>query len=117
VRFLEEKELENIVATYFGLTPSRKLSKDVKIERVEVRDAEEIEEAKKLRIKWDNHIGSETKVGRITPLDILHYLKMSYTSQNYGKAVKILKYIAKRDDLPLFKVGDEYLLINPKRRR
>ena len=110
---MDEKELKSIAAIYFGFTPSTKVPKNVKIEILEPEYGGS-EEAKKIKIKWENHIGSESRVARITPLDIMHYLGMKNTKNNYSKAVAILLDLAALNNLPVVKVGDEYLLINPK---
>ena len=111
------EEIEKIVVTYFGFTPAQRLPKDIKIEIVDVEDVLEAEELNKLQIKWDNHIGGETKVARLTPLDILHYLNLENNTSNYKKAVDILKYLAKKNKGVVVKVGERYLLINPRYRR
>lgn len=112
------EEIEKIVATYFGFTRAERLPKDIKIEIVDVEDSLEVEELNKLQIKWDNHIGGETKVARLTPLDILHYLNLENNTYNYKKAVDILKCLAKKNKgVVVVKVGEKYLLINPRYRR
>ncbi len=116
---MDKREIERIVATYFGFTPAQRLPRDVTVEVVDVDDAEhsgEMEELKKLKIKWDNHIGAETKVARLTPLDILHYLHLEPSDENYDRAVNILKALAKKNNLTLVKAGERYLLINWRRR-
>ncbi len=110
---MDEKELKSIAAIYFGFTLSTKVPKNVKIEILEP-EYEGSEEAKKIKIKWENHIGSESRIARITPLDIMHYLGMKNTKNNYSKAVTILLDLAALNNLLVVKAGDEYLLINPK---
>ncbi len=113
---LSKEEIEKLVAIFFGFTPASRLPKDAQVKIVDVGDAIEMEEAKKLKIRWDNHIGGETKIARLTPLDILHYLGWKNTRENYEKAVEIMKYLAKKNSLILVKIGDRYLLLNPRRR-
>ena len=112
---MDEKELKSIAAIYFGSTPSTRIPKNLNIEILEP-EYKGSEEAKKIKIKWENHIGSETKVARITPLDIMHYLGMKNTKDNYNRAVKILLDLAALNNLPVVKIDDKYLLVNPKHR-
>ncbi len=113
---MDERELKRIAALYFGLTPTPKIPKNVDFEVL--RDFEgDIESAKKLKIRWENHMGAETGVARLSPMDIMHYLGMKNTGENYRRAVDILKGLAKLHNLPLLRVGDRYLLVNPEHRR
>ena len=112
---MDDKELKRIAAIYFGFTPSTKIPKNLKMEIIEPKYSGN-KEAKKIKIKWENHIGSESKVARITPLDIMHYLGMKNTKDNYSKAVAILLDLAALNNLPVVKVEDKYLLVNPRHR-
>ncbi len=112
---MDDKELKSIAMHYFGLTPTPKVSKNEDIEVLRPAQVS-MEESKKIKIKWENYIGAETRVARITPLDIMHHLHMKNTPENYEKAVKILLDLAAIDDLPVVRVGNRYLLINPKHR-
>ena len=112
---MDEKELKSIAAVYFGFTPSTKIPKNLNIEIIEPEHSGS-EEAKKIKIKWENHIGSESKVARITPLDIMYYLGMKNTKDNYNKAVAILMDLAALNNLPVVKIDEKYLLVNSKHR-
>jgi|GEM_PF-3320205 hypothetical protein len=115
---MREKELKEIAAKYFGFTQTAKIPENLEVEVIYPESLEGNEEyAKKVKIKWENHIGSSSGVARITPLDVMHYLHMKYTKENYEKAVEILKGIAKLNNLPIVRIGDKYLLINSKHRR
>jgi len=115
---MKERDLKEIAANYFGFTQTARLPENLDVEIIYPDSLEvDIEAAKKIKIKWENHIGSRSSVSRITPLDIMHDLHMKYTKENYAKALDILKGIAKLNNLPIVRIGDKYLLINSKHRR
>ncbi len=109
-------DLEKIVVSYFGFTPARKMPRDVKMEFLDTKDVQDPLGVDSIKIKWDNHIGSETRVARLTPLDILYYLALEVNNDNYVNAVESLKYLGKKYRVPIVKIGEQYLLINPKHR-
>ncbi len=115
---MNKEDIEKIVASFFGLTPSKKIPKDVKLTIYKPEDIECLEKID-IKIKWENHIGPETNVARLTPLDVLIYKNMKYTKENYAKAVEMLKCIAKNTKSYIVKLepDDKYLLINPRHRR
>lgn len=113
---MDEKELKRIASLYFGLTPTPKIPKNANFEILGDFEGN-VDEARKLKIRWENHIGAESGVARLSPLDIMHYLDMKNTKENYMKAVGILKGLAKLYNLPILRIGDRYLLINPQHRR
>ncbi len=108
--------IEKIVGSYFGFTPARKMPRDVNVEVMDTKDAHDPLGIDGIKIKWDNHIGSETRIARLTPLDILYYLTLEVNDDNYKNAVESLKYLGKKYHVPVVKVGERYLLINPKHR-
>ena len=109
------KELERVAATYFGLTPSIKIPKDSDFEILHPDEEHALAEG--IRIKWENYIGSESKVARISPLDIMKMKGMKNTKENYEKAVKILLSYASLHSLPVVRLGDRYLLVNLRVKR
>ena len=115
---MRDRELKDIAAKYFGFTQGGKIPSNLDVEILHPDSLDgDVEAAKKLRIKWENHIGSHTNVARLTPLDIMHYLHMKNTRENYTKAVKILKGLARINKSPIVRIGDKYLLINERHRR
>ncbi len=113
---MKEGEIRKIVATYFGFTPS------IKEEKIKMRilRGSEVDggEDTKVKVRWEEHIGNLSGVARISPMDIMHELKLDSGEKNYRRAVEIMKGIAKRDDLYFVEIeGDRYLLINPRYRR
>ncbi len=113
---MKENDLRRIAGLYFGLVPTPKIPSNADFEIIYPEDISDAEETN-LHVKWANHIGAESGVARITPLDVMHYLDFKYTKDNYERAVKILKGIARREGLPLIRLGERYLLVNPKHRR
>ena len=107
---------EEVVAFYFGFTPARRIPKDLKIEVLDTKDARDPLGVANLKIKWENHMGSETRVARLTPLDILYHLNLEVNEDNYRKAVESLKYMGNKYHAPVVKIEEQYLLINPKHR-
>ncbi|OYT60254.1 hypothetical protein B6U71_01175 [Euryarchaeota archaeon ex4484_178] len=72
---MKEKELKEIAANYFGFTQTVRLPENLDVEVIYPDSLEaDVEAAKKIKIKWENHIGSKSGVSRITPLDIMHHL-------------------------------------------
>ncbi len=115
---MRERDLKEIAAKYFGFTQAGKIPSNLDVEILYPDSIEgDVESAKKLKIRWENHIGAYTNVARLTPLDIMHYLHMKNTKDNYGKAVEILKGLAKMTKSPIVRIGDKYLLINERHRR
>ncbi len=107
---MDEKELKKIVVKYFGLAPSQNLE-SLDIERVHGEG-----DMQKVKIRWEEHIGNLSGMARISPLDILYELGWKNTEENIEKAVRIMINIAKKDSLPLVRVGagSRYLMVNPK---
>ncbi len=107
-------DLKKVAALYFGLTPTPKIPKDVDFE---VLNPTEVKVDVDMKIKWENYIGSESKVARLSPLDIMKLRGMKNTKENYRKAVDILLSIAAKHSLPVVRVDDRYLLINSRIKR
>lgn len=107
---MDENEIRKIAAMYFGFTPKLN-EKKLKMRIVEPEDGE------KIKIKWEEHIGNMSGVARVSPLDIMHDLKMENTEENYRKAVDIMKAMAGEKGIYLVEVEGKYLLINSKFRR
>ncbi len=116
---MDEKEIKKIVATYFGFTPSIKIgNKKIRITQGEDIDGD-VNEVKKIRIRWEEHIGNLSGAARVSPLDIMKITGMEYSEENYRKAVEIMKGIAKREGVYFVEIvgEDKYLLINPRYKR
>ncbi len=112
------RELKEIAAKYFGFTQSGRIPANLDVEILHPDSMEgNVEEAKRIKVKWENHIGAYSNVARLSALDIMHYLHMKHTKDNYSKAVEILKGLAKIYNLPIVRIEDKYLLINEKHRR
>jgi hypothetical protein len=108
-------EIKKVAALFFGLTPTPRIPKDEDFEVLHPKGNEELSQG--LKINWENYIGGESKVARLTPLDIMKLRGMKNTKENYKKAVEILLSLAARHSLPVVRIGEKYLLINENVRR
>ncbi len=117
---MEAREIKKITMEYFGINPTTKVPKNMEFKITRGEDYEgDIEEIKKIKIPWEEHIGNLSGVARISPLDLMYYLKMSNSRENYEKAVNMLKGFAKIYGGYFVEVvgKNKYLLINPKFKR
>ncbi len=116
---MEKGEIKKVVMEYFGINPTTKVPKNLEIRITRGEDYRGDEDVKKIKIPWESHIGNISGVARISPLDLIYYLNMDYTDENYRIAINMLKGLAKIYGGYFVEIvgKDKYLLINPRYKR
>ncbi len=109
---IDDEELKQIAATYFGLSQSIRPS-GIEIRRIAPEKCED-----KLKIPWEEHIGAVTGIARVSAMDILHLAGLECSQENYNEALRLMKCVAHRDSAILIEInGEKHLLVNPRYRR